>query len=296
MKAPKLVGIEIMETSGVDHPAHLREGWLVMKAASVAEAEAAFHALAPIQEDNVTDEQHEVEADVTEATPVEAAAPADTVDDITRLAEQIANLQAARIVAEEKHTDAVARLEAAIMEKDAMIDSLTKMLPEPEPVDAHEEMMKSLPEPIRKALEDAEARAEEAIAKAAAADAALETIRAERETAEWIVKASEFGNLAADPVVLGPILRKFATVDSEATDTLVEILKAADAQAESAGIFAEIGVPTPQVIGDGDAWSVIESLAKAKVAAGEADTIASAVAIVTAEQPDLYDRYRTERI
>lgn len=295
MKAPKLVGIEIVETSGVDHPAHLREGWLVMKAASAEQAEATLDAFATYNpEDNVTDEQHEVDTEEVES-PVEAAAPA-PVDEIARMAEQIAHLQAQRIVADEAHLAALAKLEAQIVERDEQIDTLTKMLPEPEPVDAEAEMLKALPEPIRKALEDAEARAAEAIEKAAAADAALATIVAERETAEWITKAREFDNLAADPVVLGPILRKFATVDAEAVDTLVDVLKSANAQAESAGIFAEIGVPTPQPVGDGDAWSVIESLAKAKMSAGEAGTMAAAIALVTAEQPDLYDRYRTERI
>jgi len=30
-KARKMVGLNIEETSGVDHPAHLQEGWLVIK-------------------------------------------------------------------------------------------------------------------------------------------------------------------------------------------------------------------------------------------------------------------------
>lgn len=30
-KARKMVGLNIEETSGVDHPAHLHEGWLVIK-------------------------------------------------------------------------------------------------------------------------------------------------------------------------------------------------------------------------------------------------------------------------
>lgn len=33
----KLVGLNVRETSGVDHPAHLREGWLVMKQAGATE-------------------------------------------------------------------------------------------------------------------------------------------------------------------------------------------------------------------------------------------------------------------
>ena len=35
-KAPKMTDMIIEETSGVDHPAHLHEGWLVIKAADTA--------------------------------------------------------------------------------------------------------------------------------------------------------------------------------------------------------------------------------------------------------------------
>ena len=34
-KSTKLTELTIKETSGVDHPAHLHEGWLVMKANTV---------------------------------------------------------------------------------------------------------------------------------------------------------------------------------------------------------------------------------------------------------------------
>lgn len=33
-KAPKMTELVIEETSGVDHPAHLHEGWLVIKASN----------------------------------------------------------------------------------------------------------------------------------------------------------------------------------------------------------------------------------------------------------------------
>lgn len=39
--ARKMVNLSIEETSGVDHPAHLHEGWLVMKAASIEEVDKA---------------------------------------------------------------------------------------------------------------------------------------------------------------------------------------------------------------------------------------------------------------
>ena len=38
-KTRKMVNLAIEETSGVDHPAHLHEGWLVMKSAEQSEVQ-----------------------------------------------------------------------------------------------------------------------------------------------------------------------------------------------------------------------------------------------------------------
>jgi hypothetical protein len=38
-KARKMVNLSIEETSGVDHPAHLTEGWLVMKSADESDVQ-----------------------------------------------------------------------------------------------------------------------------------------------------------------------------------------------------------------------------------------------------------------
>ena len=40
-KSTKLADLEITETSGVDHPAHLAEGWIVMKSEDLDEALAS---------------------------------------------------------------------------------------------------------------------------------------------------------------------------------------------------------------------------------------------------------------
>jgi hypothetical protein len=37
-KKRKMVALKVLETSGVDHPAHLEEGWIVMKNANATEA------------------------------------------------------------------------------------------------------------------------------------------------------------------------------------------------------------------------------------------------------------------
>ena len=57
----KLADLDIRETSGVDHPAHLHEGWLVIKSAADSDA------------DTDEGENPEMELDVTEETVVEEA-------------------------------------------------------------------------------------------------------------------------------------------------------------------------------------------------------------------------------
>jgi len=57
----KLAELDIRETSGVDHPAHLHEGWLVIKSAADSDA------------DTDEGENPEMELDVTEETVVEEA-------------------------------------------------------------------------------------------------------------------------------------------------------------------------------------------------------------------------------
>ncbi len=66
--AAKLVELSIQETSGVDHPAHLHEGWVVMKEAGVLS-----EALGEIDQHSTDTESREKAVDLTptETTPVE---------------------------------------------------------------------------------------------------------------------------------------------------------------------------------------------------------------------------------
>lgn len=66
--AAKLVELSIQETSGVDHPAHLHEGWVVMKEAGVLS-----EALSEIDQHSTDTESREKAVDLTptEETPVE---------------------------------------------------------------------------------------------------------------------------------------------------------------------------------------------------------------------------------
>jgi len=274
-KAPKMTNLLIEETSGVDHPAHLHEGWLVIKASdttTVAEVERSL--------------PEPMEASMSEATEqiVEQTKAEDTE---TKMEDEYEAKQE-----EEELAMAQARiteLEARIAELEGAMEAAV----EPEPMENAELMeesvvalAKSAPEPLRKALADmAKAKVE--------AENALVKEREDRADAEAIVKARETYkhlNLEADKV--GPALRRLAVIDAELAKSVEDALLAADAQNESADIFTEVGKGyAPK----GDAIARMSSLAKAAVVEGKAQTIEQALAQVAVENPSLYNDYLIEK-
>lgn len=259
---PKLVEMNIEETSGVDHPAHLREGWLVMKATDASEARdlidaikaAAGHPINP-EEDFMSDETPEVEA-----------AP---VDELAKANERIAELEAA----------------LAAVESPAVEESVE--------VDVDEDLLKSVPEAVRKMLDEQAAAVTEALAKAAATEDELRKERAARADEAAIAKAAEWTSLTLDAAAVGPMLRKMAEIDADLAAAVETVLAAANAQAESAGIFAEIGkAGRPE---GSDAYETLEGLAKSAVEAGVSPTFEQAFVKVAEQNPDLYLRHLTEK-
>jgi len=101
-KATKMVRLAVDETSGVDHPAHLSEGWLVMKSANAEEIEAVIDSLTETtitKEDSVSDESTVVTEDavVAEAPVAEAAeTESPAVDKDAKIAELEAELEKAK--------------------------------------------------------------------------------------------------------------------------------------------------------------------------------------------------------
>lgn len=257
---PKLIEMNIEETSGVDHPAHLREGWLVMKATDASEATdlldrikaAVGHPINP-EEELMSDETPEVEA-----------AP---VDELAKANERIAELEAA----------------LAALDTPAVEDL----------VDADEDLLKSVPEAVRKMLDDQAAAVTEALAKAAATEDELRKERAARADEAAIAKAAEWKSLSLDATQVGPMLRKMAEIDLDLASAVETVLAAANAQAESAGIFAEIGkAGRPE---GSDAYETLEGLAKSAVEAGVSPTFEQAFVKVAEQNPDLYLRHLNEK-
>lgn len=245
-KKRKMVALKVLETSGVDHPAHLEEGWIVMKSASA-----------------------------TEATVSEEL---ETMDETL----------------EQAYIERVVELEKALAERDEKISALEKAYAEADEEEDEEEMdeeetmksvLKSLPEPVREMLEKAQG-------EATIAREELRKEREERRNEEYVAKAAGWSHLTVDPKEIGPALARLSDIDANLSQQVEKALTAANAQAESASIFDEIGrASRPD---DNSAYAKVETLAKAAVASGEFNTLEQAIAGVVVKNPDLYAAYRAE--
>lgn len=256
----------------MDHPAHLHEGWLVVKASNTATVADVLKTL-----------PEPMEASMSEAT--------ETVD--TEKGEGYSEPEM-----ESKEMDEeLAMANARIVELESRIAEMEAAMGEPEVEDEEMEgaelmeesvvaLAKSAPEPIRKAL------AEMAKAKADA-EFALAKERDDRADAEATLKARDtFKHLNIDPEKIGPALRRLSASDAELAKAVEDALISADAQNESADIFTEVGKGfTPS----GDAIEKMTSLAKAAVAEGKAATFEQALATVAMDNPALYTDYLNEK-
>jgi hypothetical protein len=259
-KTRKMVNLAIEETSGVDHPAHLHEGWLVMKSA----------------------EQSEVQRVLDETLTEEESMPEVTQDEVTTTAtdEQV-EVEKAEMTLEEAMKK-IAELESKIASEE--MDEEKMEMSKSETVE--EDFLKSAPEPVVKMIEDLRKQAADA----------TEELRKEREAkadAEAIEKAKGWANLQLDADKVGPALRRLASTDAELAKSLEEIISSVNAQAESAHIFAEIGKSAD--FKSGNAYERMTTLAKSAVEEGVAKSFAQALADIATKNPDLYSQYLSEK-
>jgi hypothetical protein len=201
-RARKMVNLAIEETSGVDHPAHLHEGWLVMKSAEESEVQRVL-------DETLTEEDSNMEETTTTATD--------------------AQVEKAEMTLEEAMSK-IADLEAKLSE----MEMAKEEEPKSEKTEDKEDYMKSAPEQVVKMIEDLRKSAEEAKAE-------LQKERDSRADAEAIEKAKAWSNLNLDADKVGPALRRLGSTDADLAKAIEETLSSVNAQAESAQIFAEIG-------------------------------------------------------
>ena len=259
----KMVNLAIEETSGVDHPAHLHEGWLVMKSASESEVQRVLDKSLTKEDSTMEDMK------TTEATEVKVEK---TVEEELAMAQaRIAELEAKLAEKEQKPE---VEVEMA-MNEDSM-----------EPKKEEEDYMKSAPTSVVKMITDLKKQAEEATAE-------LRKEREARADAQSVEKAKGWANLNLNAEKVGPALRRLSETDSELAKSVEEILSSVNAQAESASIFAEIGKSAD--FKSGNAYERMTTLAKSAVEEGVAKSFAQAMADVASKNPDLYSQYLSEK-
>ena len=207
----KMANLVIEETSGVDHPAHLHEGWLVMKSADESEVQRVL-------DESLTEEDSNMEETTTTATD-----------------EQV---EKAEMTLEEAMSK-IAELEAKLSE----MEMAKGEEPKSEETEDEEDYMKSAPESVVKMIENFKKQAETATEE-------LRKEREAKADAEAIEKAKGFANLNLDAEKVGPALRRLSTVDADLAKSVEDILTSVNAQAESANIFAEIGKSADFTSGD----------------------------------------------
>ena len=281
-KATKMVRLAVDETSGVDHPAHLSEGWLVMKSANAEEIEAVIDSLTETtitKEDSVSDESTVVtedavvaEAPVAEATETES--PADDKD--AKIAELEAELEKAKKM-------------PAFMSPDKMDgeteDEYAKRMKKMEEEKKMKKPMEKSLESVEKAFAVEKARADEAVAL-------LQKERDERADADSIAKAKNWNNLPLEAEKVGPALRRLSQINEDLAKSIEGILDAVNTQAKTSNLFAEIGKAADAST---DAYSRLTALAKAAVESGVAPSFEVAMADAAVANADLYKQYLTEK-
>lgn len=249
-RARKMTNLAIEETSGVDHPAHLREGWLVIKAADEESLPTALTALTKEQSMNMDEMRDELDK---------------------------------------------ARKRMAEMEEEMASYKSRKADEEMGDEEDEEALMKAAPAPVVALFAKAKAENAALVEKAAELEQALRAEHEAKADAEAIEKARGWSNLPLAAEEVGPVMRRLAEVDAELAKSVEGILNAANAQAESADIFAEIGKSASGASVDGDAYSRIQAMAKAAFDSGKAPTMEQAVVDVANANPDLYMTMLSEK-
>lgn|GEM_PF-1883798 len=275
-RTKKMVNLAIEETSGVDHPAHLHEGWLVMKSASQSEVQRVL-------DKSLTEEDSNMEQKNTSATEEQEKPVEKTVEEELAAAKaRIAELEAK--LAEKEKEKPELEVEMAMDEKKDSSDETKKM--EDDDKKKMDSYMKSAPESVVKMITDLKTQAEEATAE-------LRKERIARADAEAVEKAKGWGNLNLNAEKVGPALRRLNEVDSDLAKSIEEVLSSVNAQAESASIFAEIGKSAD--FKTGNAYERMTTMAKSAVDEGVAKSFAQAITDIASKNPDLYSQYLSEK-
>ena len=296
-KARKMVSLNIEEASGVDHPAHLHEGWLVIKSDNLTSMDDLLSDLN--KQENNPDESLNQKG--TEEEPMAQDETLDVADKANHMPEEEKE-KGMHDGEDKKKKMSYDDMMKKIADLEEELDKTKKKLELEKVKHKDEEMkkedditslIKEAPEPIRKALEEMEKSAADATKRVTEIEEVLKAERSARadEEAVEMAKAWKFLGLEAEKV--GPALRKLAEVDSDLAKSVQEALTSVNAQAESANIFAEIGKSANPATGN--AYEQLTSLAKSATESKKGVTFEQAFSEAVLSNPDLYKQYLSEK-
>lgn len=160
-------------------------------------------------------------------------------------------LRAAVTKAEQERDEAREAAQKAETEREAALAKAADLEKAAKPEDKPEAIDKAeLPEPVRLALEKAEADAAAANQRIEKAENLAKAEREIRVTREFVAKAAEYKALPVEADAFGPVLKAASeSLTADAYAELDRVLKAADAQIASSELLKEAGAagdgPTP---------------------------------------------------
>ena len=298
-KARKMVSLNIEEASGVDHPAHLHEGWLVIKSDNLTSMDDLLSDL------NTTENQSDASLNQrgTEEEPM--------AQDETQKAMKMPDEDKMKMMSEEdkkkmmseeddakkmSYDDMKKKIKDLEEELDKAMKKLAKMADKEDEMKKEEDvssLIKEAPEAIRVMLETMEKSAQESKTRVAEIEAVLKSERVARANGDAVEKAKAWKFLGLDAEKVGPALRELAEINEDLAKSVEEALSSVNAQAESANIFAEIGKSANPATGN--AYDQLTSLAKSVTENKSGVTFEQAFADAVTTNPDLYSQYLNER-
>lgn len=305
----QMVNMEVFETSGVDHPAHGYEGWLVQKSAGpgrMARLETLMKGTdmptekeALLKEIADSDAPDDVKASFTKA--IDLTAEMDTVAQLWRDLRE-------KQEAGDPDVPSVNADGTPVVDPAAVIDPLAATAP-PAPAPAQQPVLAAA-DMFGKSLTAAEQEAlnkslEENPAMAKAFEVLLEDRRvalekaAKEESDRLDAEAVELSKAAypqvgIDHAEVAPKLRLLKASDPATAAMVEDVLAKANAQLESAGMFAEIGT-RQTAAAMGEAMTKATVIADALVSAGSVKSRAEGLAKAFKDNPDLYDQHEKEK-
>jgi len=294
-KARKMVALNIEETSGVDHPAHLHEGWLVIKSDNLTSMDDLLSDLNKTE--NQSDEslnQRGTEEEPMAQDEAQKAAHMPEEDKKKNMHEDKEKAMN-EDSKEMSYDDMKKKIKDLEEELDKAMKKLSKFghTDEEKKKEDADSLMKEAPEALRVMLETMEKSANESKARVAEIEAVLKSERVARANGDAVEKAKAWKFLGLDAEKVGPALRELAEINEDLAKSVEEALSSVNAQAESANIFAEIGKSANPATGN--AYEQLTSMAKAVTEGKSGLTFEQAFSNAVISNPDLYSQYLNEK-